>query len=476
MRQRILLTALTLAASAAIDLSAHVGSPNVFLDGTAGPYRLLVTIRPPYAIPGVAEVEILTTSDDVSDVRLVPLPLTGPGAQFAPVPDRARRSSDDPRLFTGSLWMMTAGAWQVRIAVAGGRGHGEIAVPVPTLPNTTLDMSPALGALLLTLMLVLCTGMVSIVATMAREAGLEPGEAPDAGRRRRGRIAGTIAAGVVVGAVLLGNIWWGAEAAAYARYVYRPIEAQATVRNDGQLQIELKDPGWIWTRRLDDFIEDHGHPMHLFIVSPSLDRLLHLHPDQASIGRFVQDLPSLVAGQYELFADVVHATGISETATARIETPGVSGSPLSGDDSEWSSDAPALRSGAGQGRIIWEQQGHPIAVGRLTTFTFRVEDEDGQPARDLELYMGMPGHAIFIKRDRRVFAHIHPGGSVSAAALAIASAQEREHASHHAALPPVVSFPYGFPKEGDYRIFVQVKRGGRVQTAAFDARVEPGGM
>ena len=35
-----------------------------------------------------------------------------------------------------------------------------------------------------------------------------------------------------------------------------------------------------------------------------------------------------------------------------------------------------------------------------------------------------------------------------------------------------VAFPYGFPRAGDYRIFVQVKRAGRIETGVFDARAE----
>jgi hypothetical protein len=106
-------------------------------------------------------------------------------------------------------------------------------------------------------------------------------------------------------------------------------------------------------------------------------------------------------------------------------------------------------------------------------FTFRVEDAQGQPAGNLELYMGMPGHAIFVKRDRTVFAHVHPSGSAPMAAMAIAmpAAAHAQHMAAAAATPSTVTFPYGFPESGDYRIFVQVKRAGRVMTAAFDATV-----
>jgi hypothetical protein len=33
---------------------------------------------------------------------------------------------------------------------------------------------------------------------------------------------------------------------------------------------------------------------------------------------------------------------------------------------------------------------------------------------------------------------------------------------------PVVSFPYGIPTPGKYRVFVQMKRAGRVETGMFE--------
>ena len=53
---------------------------------------------------------------------------------------------------------------------------------------------------------------------------------------------------------------------------------------------------------------------------------------------------------------------------------------------------------------------------------------------------------------------------------------ENPHAGHTMAqsgLPAEVSFPYGFPKPGAYRIFVQMKRAGEIATGVLDAQVEP---
>ena len=415
-------------------------------------------------------MDILATSDDIRDVRIVPLPLTGPGAQFAPVADHTVRSAEDPRLFNGHLWLMSAGAWQVRVSVAGERGDGTLSVPVPTLPQSTLAMSPVLKATLLFLMLLLAAGFIGIVSALAREAGLETAAPLDRRARIRGWIAGAAAFVVVCVIVFLGNTWWTAEASSYDHYVYKPLNGTPTVTDDSRLKLYLQDPGWIASRRLDDFVPDHGHLMHLFIVSPSLDRLWHLHPDETATGTFEQRLPDVPAGQYELFADLVHATGVSETVTGPFTAAAIHGTPLTGDDSAWSGTH------ADSGHIVWVRDGKPLATKKLTLFTFRVEDEDGQPARDLELYMGMPGHAIFVKRDRKVFAHVHPSGSAPMAAMAIAMPMDAEHAHHNMTMPEpatlsTVTFPYGFPEAGDYRIFVQVKRAGRVITGVFDATV-----
>jgi hypothetical protein len=57
---------------------AHIGSPDVYFDGKAGPYQLFVTVRPPLVIPGVAELEVRSQTPGVRDIRAIPLPLSGP--------------------------------------------------------------------------------------------------------------------------------------------------------------------------------------------------------------------------------------------------------------------------------------------------------------------------------------------------------------------------------------------------------------
>jgi len=236
---------------------------------------------------------------------------------------------------------------------------------------------------------------------------------------------------------------------------------------------------------------------------PAMDRFLHLHPEQIQEGRFAQQLPSVGAGHYKLLADVVHRTGFPETMMGEIDLTNTAGAPFSGDDCAW--EGPLLIAGSEANtvtplpvarRMSWVRD-QPLKANVPMSFRFRVEDSHGKPGQNLEPYMGMAGHAEFVRSDLTVFAHVHPAGSVSMAALELAQSSllppfsqlspvngvgsDHESASRHETgmnmpmssshLPPEISFPYGFPKPGTYRIFVQFKRSGRIETAVFDAPV-----
>src|SRR6516225_9400863 len=166
---------------------AHVGSPDVFFEGNAGPYRLFVTVRLPQVIPGVAGIEIRSDSNDVREVRIVPLRLTGPGSQYAPTPDLAQRSGKDPQFFAGTLWLMEGGSLQVRVQADGKKGKGEVSVLVPSAVQRVLPMQRGLGVVLFALMVLLAAGVVSIVGAAVREGELDPGVVPIPSQAQRAR-------------------------------------------------------------------------------------------------------------------------------------------------------------------------------------------------------------------------------------------------------------------------------------------------
>ena len=135
--------------------------------------------------------------------------------------------------------------------------------------------------------------------------------------------------------------------------------------------------------------------------------------------------------------------------------------------------------------MVWERGTEPLRAGREADLRFTVRDASGSPA-PLAPYMGMLSHAAIRRDDGSVFVHLHPVGSISMAsqevferdpALASAAAPGgmagMDHSAHgmHQAPVSTVSFPYEFPKPGRYRIWVQVRTGGAVQTGVFDAEV-----
>jgi hypothetical protein len=467
---------------------AHVANKDVFEQVNAGSYKLFVTVRTPNVIPGVATIEVRTSGPAVSSIRITPVPLTGEASKHPPASDAMKRSAVDPAFFTGSLWLMASGSWQVRFEVDGAAGTASASVPVPAVPLSILPMQRSMGITLGVLGLILVFGMAGIVAAAVREARLEPGVQVTPPRRRRALIASAATLGVLGLAVYGGAKWWNVEAAGYAADIYRPLSLRPVLSgNTLDLNIGRYDTESLakWKSRAnDDLLPDHGHLMHLYAIrQPGMDAVFHLHPEQMSAGDLRMTLPSMPAGTYKLYADIVHASGFPETLTAELVVPAdMQGAPLA------SEDASAMPPALSQGELgatyklpdgysmVWERPAE-LTANTAYSLRFQLLDPAGKPATDMQPYLGMAGHAAFVKVDGSAFAHTHPEGSAAMAAVMLAKGDSPDMAGMDMSggnekVSPTVDFPYGFPSPGRYRVFIQMKRGGTVETGVFDAEVQ----
>ncbi|MGI4750836.1 MAG: hypothetical protein ACRYFB_09390 [Janthinobacterium lividum] len=166
---------------------------------------------------------------------------------------------------------------------------------------------------------------------------------------------------------------------------------------------------------------------------------------------------------------------------------------------------------------VWEHATNkPFEVNKVYPLTFAIHDPSGVAVK-LEPYMGMMGHAVVLKYDGSVYMHLHPVGTFSMASQEILknrmkggikmpvapdpkrfrdsidqemvklrnmSEDDRNRflmagmpemvmpENHHNKMDGMVTFPYAFPSAGKYRIWVQMKRNGKILNSAFDATVE----
>lgn len=164
---------------------------------------------------------------------------------------------------------------------------------------------------------------------------------------------------------------------------------------------------------------------------------------------------------------------------------------------------------------VWETENDKFEAGKLYNLNFALFDPNGEAAL-LEPYLGMMGHAVVLKHDGSVYIHLHPTGNYSMGSQQALENRFNSGAvgfqnlptaysfqdsidqviSYLDALPEVerdsllmgdmihyewldeehqehtmVSFPYAFPEEGNYRLWIQVKINGKIVNGAFDVEV-----
>ncbi len=506
----------------ALPAHAHVGSKDVFEQVISGPYKFFVTIRPPTVVPGIATVEVRVEGPALDTLEITPIPLTGEASLHPPAADPMRRSPEDPAFFTGSLWLMASGSWQVRLHGVGAGGAATASVPVPAMALGIQRMQRPLGLVLAFLGLVLVIGLAGIIYGAVREARLIPGRAPTPARQYRATLASAVTLVLLLAAVYLGDKWWNVEAADYSANIFRPLSLHTMLAGNAlNLRIDREptgknDPPDRPDRRRanDDLLPDHGHLMHLYAIRwPEMDAVYHLHPNLAGPGELLETLPSMPPGTYHLYADIVHRNGFPETLTGSIDVPPDTSHLFLDSEDASAYPAPLSRGDLGSAyklpdgyTMVWDRPAALLA-NKAELFRFRLLDPQGKPATGMRPYLGMAGHAAFVKSDGTVFAHTHPDGSAAMPAMMLANANTDAgmtgmglsdaalrsdanadanspantgmggiNAQHPAQAPkplaPVVEFPYGFPSAGRYRIFIQMKHSDTVETGVFDAEVK----
>jgi hypothetical protein len=476
MRRLMMLAALL---AIALPAFAHIGSKDVYEEVNAGPYKLFVTVRPPVVIPGIASIEVRSSGAAIRSIRITPTPITGEAAKHPPTSDAMKPSAADPAFFTGSLWLMASGSWEVHFDVEGASGTAHSSVPVPAMPLSILPMQRSLGLLLAVLGVLLVAGIAGIVAAAVGQARLQPGVQPEPRQRRRALISGCVALGFAALLVYGALRWWNAEARAYAAAIYHPLSLSPTLSGD-TLDLKIGQYRSARGRSNDDLLPDHGHLMHLYAIrQPGMDAAFHLHPAPVAAGELSMALPAMPEGTYRLYADIVHASGFPETLTADLVVPpNLAAVPLAAEDA--AAAPPALS----QGKLgtayklpdgytmVWDRP-EDLRANAAYAFRFRLLDSAGQPAGDERPYLGMAGHAAFVKTDGTVFAHTHPEGSAAMQAMMLANPMDMSEPEHSDSeqISPTVEFPYGFPSPGRYRIFIQMKHAKTVETGVFDAEV-----
>jgi hypothetical protein len=383
---------------------------------------------------------------------------------------------------------MDTGAYSVFVDVEGSLGKGTAIVPLNSVAATRLSMPRWMGFAFLFSGLCLAGFLVLIIGSSAREGTMQPGTPVDRKASRRGRYAMAVGALLLVMALLRGNAWWKEVDIRFKNNrLFKPVEVPAHVETrSGQsvLVVELKsaEEGW---RDMSPLVADHGKLMHLFLIAtPDMTAFAHLHPVQTEPNVFEAPLPPCPPGEYAVYADVTHETGLEQTYVAKATLqPSVSQTtPIRDRDDSWwvgrrerPSPAEAELSESAKMRCLTPLE---AVAGSELTLRFEAVGSDGKPL-PLEPYLGMWSHAVIRSRDGTVFTHIHPAGTISLTSQELFARRERGESLRK----PIdvvcgrpereLTFPYAFPAPGEYRTWVQVRCNGEVLTGEFDFHVAP---
>jgi hypothetical protein len=204
--------------------------------------------------------------------------------------------------------------------------------------------------------------------------------------------------------------------------------------------IEIQDSAGKAVKEFDSFQEQL---MHLIVVSDDLEFFSHLHPTYQNDGKFVVKTPFPKPGNYSLYSDYKPKGEPERVSVLKTSVAGtVSASPKIEFNRIQTIRDTKVNLNLSQGNL---------KAGKPATLTFELQDTaTNQPATNLQPYLGEMGHLVILKQSENLsetdYIHAHP---------------LKNTPTHQ------VQFMTQFPEPGNYKLWGQFNRSGKIITADF---------
>lgn len=206
--------------------------------------------------------------------------------------------------------------------------------------------------------------------------------------------------------------------------------------------------------QVKQFHLQHEKLFHLFVVSSDLQHFDHIHPTLQPDGSFTITTVLPQAGLYHLYCDISPAGGAPQVVHQNLVTSGFKG------------NAAALQARLTPDQVLtktvdnvrFELRFAPgqIVAGQPALLRYQLTDaKTGAPLHDLQPYLGAWGHTLILREDGDEYLHSHP----------------LDAPAGNATVPALVYFETFFPRPGNYRIWSQFQRNGKILTVSYNISV-----
>lgn len=217
----------------------------------------------------------------------------------------------------------------------------------------------------------------------------------------------------------------------------------------------------------------HERLFHLIMVTEDLSWFEHQHPVRGEDGIFRLTWRFPRPGSYRLYADFTPSDGDNQVKLIELT---VGGGPSK--SYPLRPDAKRVKQ-IGEYRVELQVRTEPLRMETPAVLTYTFRDRQGRLIRDLQSFIGAPGHLIAISQDGKEVIHTHNLHATEERGKGALPQVEATMGQGHLNVTPEmatetgpsISFKLTLPTAGLYKTWAQFMRNNRVITVPFTFQV-----